>query len=92
MIFILLIIASYFYITIKLRGNAPDREALKPKQAILFVIAMTLVYVTKGSPVDLMAHIMFTFHMFQMAFLYLVYTTYPNCLHSKLGVERTYSQ
>lgn len=72
MIFVLLLIVAYFFVTVKLRGNAPDREALKPKQAILFIIAMTLLYVTKGSPVDLMAHIMFTFHMFQMAFLYLV--------------------
>ncbi|GIN74418.1 protein CtaG [Bacillus sp. J14TS2] len=72
MIFVLLLIAGYFYITITKRGNAPERESLKPKQAVLFIVAMLLLYVTKGSPVDLMAHIMFTFHMFQMAFLYLI--------------------
>lgn len=72
MIFVLLLIAGYFYITITKRGNAPERESLKPKQAVLFIVAMLLLYLTKGSPVDLMAHIMFTFHMFQMAFLYLI--------------------
>ncbi|MCJ7843258.1 cytochrome c oxidase assembly factor CtaG [Lederbergia sp. NSJ-179] len=70
--FVLCVIAGYFYITVRQRRNAPDREALKPKQAILFVLSMLLLYVIKGSPVDLMAHIMFTYHMVQMAFLLLV--------------------
>ncbi|MBS4177249.1 cytochrome c oxidase assembly factor CtaG [Lederbergia citrea] len=72
MIFCLLLIAGYFYLTVKQRHKFANSEPLKISQAILFVLAMILLYVTKGSPVDLVAHIMFTFHMVQMAFLYLV--------------------
>lgn len=72
LIFVLLMIAAYFFITVKLRHRYSDSEPLKRSQAILFIISMVLLYVIKGSPVDLMAHIMFTYHMVQMAFLYLV--------------------
>ena len=37
-----------------------------------FLLAMILLYVVKGSPIDLMSHIMFSAHMTQMAILYLV--------------------
>lgn len=72
MIFVLLLIAAYFYLTVKQRHKFKNSEPLKKGQAIAFLIAMVLLYATKGSPVDLVAHIMFTFHMIQMAFLYLV--------------------
>ncbi|MBW8348665.1 cytochrome c oxidase assembly factor CtaG [Bacillus sp. IITD106] len=72
LLFILILMAGFFYITIKKRHNFKDSEPLKRSQAILFLLAMILLYTIKGSPVDLMAHIMFTFHMVQMAFLYLI--------------------
>ncbi|MCR2820846.1 cytochrome c oxidase assembly factor CtaG [Lederbergia panacisoli] len=71
-LFILLVIFLYFFITVKQRHKFNDSEPLKVSQAILFLLAMVLLYTTKGSPVDLLAHIMFTFHMVQMAFLYLI--------------------
>lgn len=72
MVFILILIAGYFFLTIKKRHQFKDSEPLKTAQAVLFLISILLLYIIKGSPVDLMAHIMFTFHMVQMAFLYLV--------------------
>ncbi len=72
MAFILILIAGYFFLTIKKRHQFDESEPLRVKQAVLFVISMVLLYVTKGSPVDLMSHIMFSYHMVQMAFLYLV--------------------
>lgn len=72
MIFVLLLIAAFFYVTVKKRDQFANSEPLKKKEGIIFVISMVLLYVIKGSPVDLMAHIMFSFHMVQMAFLYLV--------------------
>ncbi|VEF48529.1 cytochrome c oxidase subunit [Bacillus freudenreichii] len=72
MAFILILIAGYFFLTIKKRHQFIESEPLKRGQAVLFLIGMLLLYVIKGSPVDLMAHIMFTYHMVQMAFLYLV--------------------
>ncbi|CAM4044392.1 cytochrome c oxidase assembly factor CtaG [Lederbergia lenta] len=72
LLFVLLLIVGYFYLTVKKRHKFENSEPLKKSQAILFVISMLLLYITKGSPVDLVAHIMFTFHMVQMALLYLV--------------------
>lgn len=70
--FVLLLIVGFFYLTVKKRHEFEDSEPLKKSQAVLFLISMLLLYITKGSPVDLVAHIMFTFHMVQMALLYLV--------------------
>ena len=72
MIFVLLLIVGYFYLTVKRRHKYKDSEPLTTKQAILFTTAMLVLYIIKGSPVDLIAHIMFSFHMIQMAFLYFV--------------------
>lgn len=72
MIFVLLLIAGYFFLTVKKRHLFKNSEPLQKKHAVLFIIAMILLYATKGSPVDIMAHIMFSFHMVQMALLYLI--------------------
>ena len=42
---------------------------LRSYKEVLFVIAMFLLYLIKGGPVDLMGHLMFYAHMIQMAFL-----------------------
>ncbi len=42
------------------------------RERITFSIAVTLFYLTKGSPLDLMGHISFMFHMIQMALLFIV--------------------
>lgn len=47
-------------------------EPLTKTQASLFLTVLVLLYVIKGSPVDLLGHIMFSVHMTQMAILYLV--------------------
>jgi putative membrane protein len=49
-----------------------EADGLTKKQGILFVSTIVLLYVIKGSPLDLLGHIMFSAHMTQMAFLYLV--------------------
>ncbi len=72
MLFVLLLTIGYFYITVKQRHKFEDSEPLKVKEGVAFIIAMILLYIVKGSPVDLIAHIMFSFHMVQMAFLYLI--------------------
>lgn len=61
----------YFLVTIKWRKDFEYSEKLKKGEAISFVFAMIMLYVIIGSPIDLMAHIMFTMHMVQMAFLLL---------------------
>ncbi|SOB92233.1 putative membrane protein [Ureibacillus xyleni] len=62
----------YFLVTVVWRKDFKVSEPLKKSEAIYFVLAMILIYVIKGSPIDLMSHIMFTYHMVQMAFLLLL--------------------
>ena len=62
----------YFLITVKWRNDFKVSEPLKKKEAAYFLIGIVLLYIVKGSPVDLMAHIMFSFHMVQMALLLLL--------------------
>lgn len=63
------IIAIYFVITIKKRHLFKESQPLTKKEASAFVIGMILLYIVKGSPADLLGHILFSVHMAQMALL-----------------------
>jgi cytochrome c oxidase assembly factor CtaG len=45
---------------------------LSLKEKALFLLALFLIYLIKGSPIDLLGHLMLTFHMVQMALLYML--------------------
>lgn len=62
----------YFLITVAWRKDFKVSEPLKRSEAIFFILAMITLYIIKGSPIDLLGHIMFTMHMVQMAFLLLL--------------------
>jgi putative membrane protein len=64
--------AGYFLLTLKFRAVFPGQEPLSKKQAFYFLTSMVLLYAIKGSPLDLLAHLMFYIHMIQMAVLVLV--------------------
>lgn len=67
-----LLVLFYFLITVKWRDKFGGSQPLERREAVSFVSGIVLLYAVKGSPVDLMSHIMFTFHMVQMAFLLLL--------------------
>lgn len=69
---VVLVTITYFLITINYRHVFKDSKPLTVSQGSLFIIGMVLLYAVKGSPLDLMGHIMFYAHMTQMAFLYLL--------------------
>jgi putative membrane protein len=69
---LLAVTAIYFLITIKFRYRFADSEPLTKKQAGLFLLSILMIYAIKGSPLDLMAHLMFYVHMINMAVLVLV--------------------
>lgn len=69
---LVLITVGYFWLVTKKRGQFSGSASLTGKQITYFLLAMILLYVVKGSPLDLLSHIMFSAHMFQMALLYLV--------------------
>lgn len=62
----------YFLITVTWRREFKNSEPLKRSEAIYFILAMVTLYIIKGSPIDLLGHILFTMHMVQMAFLLLL--------------------
>ncbi|MBB6454994.1 putative membrane protein [Salirhabdus euzebyi] len=74
-LFILALAVLYYLVTGPLRhkfgGNEEDIPSVK--QRISFYAGLALLYIVKGSPVDLLSHIMFMAHMIQMAFYYLVF-------------------
>jgi putative membrane protein len=72
LLILLAIVAAYFLITITFRSKFSSSEPLTKRQAGLFLLSMALVYAIKGSPLDIMAHLMFYVHMIQMAMLVLV--------------------
>lgn len=62
----------YFLITKKWYKTIEGGRPLKVKEGVVFVISMILLYAMYGSPVDLLSHILFTFHMLQMAIVFLM--------------------
>ena len=63
------VILLYFLITMKWRHRFENSVPVTGKEIILFLSGMILLYVIKGSPVDLLGHILFSVHMVQMAAL-----------------------
>jgi putative membrane protein len=69
---LVLITILYFLVLVKWRDKFKESEPLKKTEAGMFVSAMILLYAVKGSPVDLLGHILFSLHMAQMALLLLL--------------------
>jgi putative membrane protein len=72
MAILLVIIVLYFMIIGPWRSKFKNSTPVTTKQQILFVLGIVTLYISKGSPVDLLGHIMFSTHMIQMAILFLV--------------------
>jgi putative membrane protein len=66
------VLIGYFLLTVKFREKFSGSEPLTKKEGTLFTVAIILLYLVKGGPIDLMGHLMFYAHMIQMALLYLV--------------------
>lgn len=69
---LLVVTILYFMIVGPWRHRFAHSEPTSIKQQILFLSGMIVLYISKGSPVDLLSHIIFSAHMVQMALLYLV--------------------
>lgn len=69
---IVMVTILYFLTTIKWRDKFEGNQPLSKKEAIFFLSGIWLLYILKGSPVDLYGHILFTMHMVQMALMLLL--------------------
>ncbi|MBN8234318.1 cytochrome c oxidase assembly factor CtaG [Halobacillus kuroshimensis] len=70
-LFVLGLALVYFYITGP--GRKKGEERPNTARQFMFYTGLVLLYIVKGSPVDLLGHIMFTAHMTQMALYYLLF-------------------
>lgn len=72
-LFVLAVSLIYYLVTIKFKDKFTKEEYPSREQLFYFYTAMLLLYLIKGSPIDLLSHIMFSAHMVQMATYYLVF-------------------
>lgn len=62
-----------YYGLIKLFLNdIPGSSPVSVKQQVLFFLGVLVIYIGKGSPVYLIGHILFSVHMVEMTFVYLL--------------------
>ena len=99
LLIIILGMALYLLLTTKMRHQFQDTQPVTKKPLIFFMSGMILLYVVKGSPVDLLGHILFSVHMAQMAILLLMIAPLimmgiPNWMWKKLFdikiIDRTF--
>lgn len=67
---LVLVTIMYFFLQSKRREQG--KEAATRKQQVFFVLSILILYIVKGSPMDLLGHILFSVHMAQMAILLLI--------------------
>ncbi|SEB11711.1 putative membrane protein [Thalassobacillus cyri] len=72
-LFLLLVAGIYFYLTGPGRHRFTKEGRPSGKQQAMFYTGLLVLYLIKGSPIDLLAHIVFTAHMTQMALYYLLF-------------------
>lgn len=75
-IFLFIIIAInilYFYVIGPWKEkHYPEAEAVSSSKKLMFVVATFLIYIAHGGPINILGHMMFTFHMINMAISYLI--------------------
>ena len=71
--FILGLALLYYLITGPYRHKFGGTIKPSARQQIYFYTALLLLYIIKGSPIDLLTHIMLSAHMTQLALFYLVF-------------------
>lgn len=73
MLFVIGLGILYFTITGPYRHRFTDADKPTIKQQLSFYSGLVLLYIVKGSPIDLLSHIMLSAHMIQMALFYFLF-------------------
>ncbi|RCX16159.1 putative membrane protein [Fontibacillus phaseoli] len=68
----LLVTAGYFLLAGPLNEKYGQGEPVSAGKKSLFILGMAFLYLAQGGPVELLGHMMFSFHMVSMALSYLV--------------------
>ncbi len=88
--FVILVTAVFYLVTTRWYDEFEGGRPLTRKEGSLFAVNMILLYFMYGGPVDILSHILFTFHMVQMAFVLfliapLVYFSVPAYLQKYIA-------
>ncbi|CAG9611053.1 hypothetical protein BACCIP111899_00225 [Bacillus rhizoplanae] len=70
-LFMLAVVIGYLLIIGKYRHRFPNGEEVSKRKIFYFISGMLLLYFVKGGPIDLLGHIVFSAHMFEMAIMYM---------------------
>ena len=84
------VVLLYFLITVKWRHRFENSVTLTKNQIMFFLSGMVTLYIVKGSPVDLLGHILFSVHMAQMAVSTVISSTISYYGNSKLDLEKSF--
>lgn len=71
LLFMISILISYFLIIGPYRTRFENATKVSKKQIFYFTTGIVLLYFVKGGPIDLIGHIIFSAHMFEMAVMYI---------------------
>ena len=71
LLFMLSILIGYFLIIGPYRTRFENATKVSKKQIFYFTSGIVLLYFVKGGPIDLIGHIIFSAHMFEMAVMYI---------------------
>lgn len=71
LLFMIAILVCYFLIIGPYKKWFENAEKVKKSQMFYFTTGIILLYFVKGGPVDLLGHIVFSAHMFEMAVMYI---------------------
>ncbi|HLR39025.1 MAG TPA: cytochrome c oxidase assembly factor CtaG [Jeotgalicoccus sp.] len=67
LVFTIAVAIAYFLLTMKWYKEFEGGRKLTPFEIFMSLSVFILFYITFGSPIDILSHILFTFHMIQMA-------------------------
>lgn len=87
----------YFMLFKKHKFKGIEEQTATNKQIIMFITSLVLLYIVKGSPVDLLGHLNFSIHMVQMSVLYLFIPplfllSIPSSFYRKLLSVKSFSR
>lgn len=72
LVFMMAVGVLYTFVVGPWRTNFKDSEAVPLKKQLTFLIGLALLYLAQGGPLSLLGHLMFTFHMVDMAVSYFI--------------------
>ncbi|CAM3682937.1 cytochrome c oxidase assembly factor CtaG [Cohnella lubricantis] len=72
LVFMLAVATLYSFVVGPWRGRFAGAEPVPVGRQLTFYLAMALLYFAQGGPLSLLAHLMFTFHMTDMAVSYIL--------------------